>query len=238
MLQGASTVDELISMIPADYRQVLRKPLLVVADTATKLCHARSSLAKLDAHIVGGTLPSSLQSKAPSHQSGAEHAKSDAGRAAKDLLETKHREYQVSCLKSMQSFKRDEVTSFEESLSADKTFPVLLGALTPRFETLKKISKVVEYVQDTTAGATADTKVPKFLENPTVPILFEQVRDDLLGYLSRVRIIVESREDAVSTKKQAKKRIATDTDVEMGEIPSSSASIAEQVKYAVAAALK
>ena len=39
-LMGANTVKEVIAMVPSDYREVLRGPLMGVAATTEKLCAA------------------------------------------------------------------------------------------------------------------------------------------------------------------------------------------------------
>ena len=65
IFQGANSVNDVIAMVPQDYRHVLREPLLGVAQTAKKANASRATIAKWEQHQAAGTFPSHLKSKAP-----------------------------------------------------------------------------------------------------------------------------------------------------------------------------
>ena len=67
-LQSVGSVGDLIAVVPADYRHVLRAPLEGVESTTAKLCSARATLAKWQANKAAGTLPVNLQQKVPQLQ--------------------------------------------------------------------------------------------------------------------------------------------------------------------------
>ncbi|KAJ6579857.1 hypothetical protein B0H10DRAFT_2235555 [Mycena sp. CBHHK59/15] len=68
LLQGASTMEELLALISDDYRHVLRGPLKGISDTTEKLLKTRATLAKWRQHQAAGTTPTHMRAKAPQVQ--------------------------------------------------------------------------------------------------------------------------------------------------------------------------
>src|ERR1700677_4623951 len=79
MYQGATTVDDLVAMVPQDYRHVLRDPLMGIANTTTKLCSARATLARWNAHKTAGTFPPHIRVRAPEVQLSKDFGEDAAG---------------------------------------------------------------------------------------------------------------------------------------------------------------
>ena len=68
LYQGANSVNDVIAIVPQDYRHVFQKPLLGVAQTAKKANTSRATIAKWEQHQAAGIYLPHLKSKMPQIQ--------------------------------------------------------------------------------------------------------------------------------------------------------------------------
>jgi hypothetical protein len=128
-LQAASTVDELIAMIPSDYRHVLHQPLLGVANTVAKLCAARSTLARWRSHEAAGTYPPHMRVRAPEVQLSKDFGEDDAGAAHRSTLEKAHQAYLKTTLSNSIQVKGDDVAFLEAALDTQRLYEEIAPAV-------------------------------------------------------------------------------------------------------------
>ena len=108
-LMGANTIEEVIAMIPLDYRDVLRDPLHGVAATVEKLCVARSTLTKWEKHKASGTYPTFVAAKPPTLVLSKEFSSSDSGADHQKAIADSHKEYLDLLLANAIKAKSDDV---------------------------------------------------------------------------------------------------------------------------------
>jgi hypothetical protein len=142
ILQGATTIAEVISLIPADYRWTLSEPLNGVAVTAEKLFSAKATLAKWQQHQAAGTHPTKLRAKAPVMQMTARYKSEDEATQHIRALEAAHVKYLQDQLAGMISAKTSEIMFLERSLSPTDLFGEMIPLIHARSDQLKKLHRV------------------------------------------------------------------------------------------------
>ncbi|KAH7881876.1 hypothetical protein F5I97DRAFT_1813652 [Phlebopus sp. FC_14] len=232
-MQAASSVDEVIAMVPSDYRHVLAEPLKGVASTATKLLNARATLAKWEAHKAAGTFPPHIVVKLPAVQTTRGFRESAEGLACRANFTQKHDAYLGACLNDSISTKRDEVSFLQRALLPETLFQELKHLVVARHLELKAVSKIPEFTLDG-----GELMLTGWKENEATNKLSMEMLTDLVVYCHRIISIVEAR-DAVEASKKAKKvAVAKAADSEMADLTRPGPSIQSLVDKAVSAAIK
>lgn len=232
--QGAATVDELIAMVPSDYRQVLREPLLKVASYTDKLCSARRVLLRYEQHKAAGTFPPSLSAKAPTVQLTKEFSETPEAAARKKALEEGHQAYLVQLLANAIAAKQDDVLFLEKALTPEALLVPLQQEIMSHTDSILKGSKVPRFGPDPQGSI----GLLGWEENTTAIQVGTDMLNDALYYAFRVRSIVESREQAAEAKLDKKKAVAKAADVEMADGTKPGPSIQSLIDKAVSASLK
>ncbi|KAH8976349.1 hypothetical protein EDB92DRAFT_1811931 [Lactarius akahatsu] len=203
-LSGANSVDELIELIPSDYRLVLTDPLREIERHTYKLCSARATLAKWTHHASVGTLPPHLRGSAPRIQFSSGYKDADEAKARQAALDTADAEYRVKQLKESILAKTDEVTFMQLALSPQRLWSDLASHIVPRSVTVIAGSKL-----PVLATAADGTQSVSAWENSPTAI---KIRDDLLQdcavFALRVVSLVEARDAALSRKIEKKRAVA------------------------------
>jgi hypothetical protein len=143
LLQGASTVDELIAMISDDYRTVLAEPLKGISSLTAKLGNCRSTLQKWLQHQAAGTYPSHVRSKAPELQLTKEFGSEAAAVESISALTGIHLKYLQEALAASIKAKQDEVAHLEAALTPQQLFTELSPWHYSRFETTLRCTHVL-----------------------------------------------------------------------------------------------
>ncbi|KII82811.1 hypothetical protein PLICRDRAFT_181010 [Plicaturopsis crispa FD-325 SS-3] len=233
-LQAATTVDELIAMVPQDYRHVLRTPLLEVAALTTKLWSARSTLEKWNAHKTAKTYPPHIRSKAPEVQLSKDFGENAVADAHRTRLHDAHKAYMDATLDNCIRAKSDDVAFLERALDPTKLFEQLAPLVAKRGEEILAKSKLPIFKSNEQGGLELDT----WEENTVAKDLATQVYNDCVVYAFRIISIVDAREHTVKAKLSAKKTLATAADVEMADASKPGPSIQSLIDKAVSARLK
>ena len=237
LYQGASTVEELVAMVPSDYRHVLRDPLLGIAATTTKLLAGRTTLTKWRAHQLASpkTYPSFIRAKAPEIQLTKEFGSSDEALLhKKNLLEAYAKFLDDSLQKCIQA-KADDVKFLEASIKLDRLFNELRPLVKQRGDELVKSSMIPTWKEGSEKG---ELVLGDWVPNPVSIKIYREVEQDCAVFAHRIISIVEAREYAVKAKLEKKKTLASDADVEMGDATAPGPSIQKMVADAVSAQLK
>ncbi|KAF9458866.1 hypothetical protein BDZ94DRAFT_1312906 [Collybia nuda] len=239
VLQGAATVDELISLIPSDYRVVLREPLMGVRDTIIKLVAARNLLAKYEQHKAAGTFPSILRSKAPEYQMSKDFGSTADGAAQKAALERAHQEYLALNLNNIIRAKSDEVTFLDNATKPDALFKELLPIVKSQGEYLVKHTRVPTWEP---IGDTGEVQLGPLRPSAATIELAQHMQEDVVVYAYRVVCITEMQEHVKTIRFQKKVALKKDADVEMtdatGSASTDRSTIQSMVDKAVAAQMK
>lgn len=217
-------------MIPMDYRDTLRAPLLEVASRQRKLMSAQQALAKLEAASAAGVAPGPLRPKAPVIQLTTEFKGTEKGSSAEEDLKKAHSEYSAQLLNVNLRAKRDEVARFEELLSPQHLFSELGPIVKSRGDHVIASSKLPRIVE----GPNGELSVGEWVASAPAISIASQVAQDVIVYAYRIIAILKAGERLAAEKRSRKNEIKTAADVEMadGTTPDA-ASIAKLVEQAV-----
>ncbi|KAG7439045.1 uncharacterized protein BT62DRAFT_1025730, partial [Guyanagaster necrorhizus] len=233
-LQGARTVDGLIDLIPGDFVEVLREPLRGIAGTTNKLCSARLTLVKWEAHKKAGTMPAHLFRQAPEVQLTADFGSSPDALMHRKNLEDAHKAYLAGLLDSALAAKRDDIRFLEAALTPEKLYERLSPIVIEHGQVVLRNRRVANI------KFSADNKVEglTWVEDAQKVAECKNLLADVVVYAFRVISIVELASHATSAKQDRKKALAKAADVEMADATRAGPSIQSMVDRAVAARLK
>ena len=238
ILLGASTVDEVIALIPSEYRDVLRAPLKGIQVTVEKLVAARTTLAKWEKHKASGTYPAFIASKPPSLVLSSVYNASEAGAAHHRSVEEAHKAYLDLLLTNAIKAKSDDVLFLNASVELSRLQRELLPLVTQVADSLKASAKLPVYREKMNANTgVVDLELVEWEDNPTVSALAKEMRSDVALYSHRVFHLTEQRSLTVVKKQFEKKRVKEDADVEMKDATTPGPSIQSLVDKAVSSQL-
>jgi hypothetical protein len=216
LLLGAESVDQLLALIPVDYRADLRDLILEVASTTTKWLNARATLAKWQA-IPAGQYPSIMTSRQPEIQLSKDYRADAAGSNHVEAIAKEWKEWADATFTNLKKAKDDEVSFHEVKLNHERLFPVMRKAIDARYAVLKEqmtgLPTITKVPHPTELNQTVE--VIEYHLSPATPLIYAQVKEDCLAYCARARSIVEAREAAVRRKNEAKTKLSKAADVEM-----------------------
>ena len=157
-IMGANSVEEVLAIVPQDYRQVVAARMWEIAGWTQKLHSCCSTLDKWKALQAEGKLPAFLQSKAPVVQVTKEYAsQAEAATAAakRQELHTAHLKEQLS--EAIRE-KADEVAFLGKALQAENTLKDLQPAINAQATKLRQTRRVpvMEPVLDPEGKPTGD----------------------------------------------------------------------------------
>ncbi|KAF8867456.1 hypothetical protein CPB84DRAFT_1859394 [Gymnopilus junonius] len=238
-LQGASSLEELIAMVPSDYRDVLRPFILDVAGLATKRVAVMETFAKWKAHQSASpkTYPSFILTKAPSVQLTKEFAGTDVGRSSMSALERKHGEYCDALLADALKAKESERELLDGLIDPQAMWTRVKAPLDARVEVIlasRRTLKVVSVV----GGEPGEVEYAGWEVSSVAVRQSFEIREDAVAFAFRAISIVEGRHIAQRSKTDRKKEIAKSADVEMADASKPGPSIQSMVDRAVSARFK
>lgn len=236
-LATANTVDEVITMIPSDYREVLRAPLNGIKLTTERLMSARSTLSKWEAHFRAGTFPTFLSAKSPNIVLSRAYLESEAGAAHQRAIKDAHQAYLVLELENSIKAKKDDVAFLSAALEMERLQEQLFPIVEQRSAALTVDAKLPVYRNDIDGNVFLD----RWEDNPALASLAAEMRGDVAMFANRVIRVTESRLLLQEQKAAKKKAIKVDADAEMADGTNASTagpSMQDIVDKAVAAALK
>ena len=238
-LMGAGSANELIELIPADYRNVLADPLHALVQLVIKLGSSRATLAKWQTHLTAGTFPPHLRGTAPKVAMVKEFSSTDAGRDAKNRLDAAYGTFQRTSLEQCVRAKSDEVRVLEQEVSPEHVWTQFRTLVDNHAPSILKRHQLPIYKHD---AATNTTVIDRWEATAAVVAIRDQVLADCPTYAARVISLTESSvaHKALKIKKKqdlaaAARTAAGDVDVDMTP---AAPSIQSMVDKAVAAALK
>ncbi|KIJ60885.1 hypothetical protein HYDPIDRAFT_170027 [Hydnomerulius pinastri MD-312] len=234
-LQGATSVDDLVALVPADFRHVLREPLLGIAATATKLAATRTTLAKWEGHLVAGTYPPHLHQKAPAVQLTKGFGESADGAAHKAKLDAAHAAWLKGSLEDSIRAKRDEILFLERALTPEVLFKDLSPVIAERQKDIMEKTKlpVLEHNDET-----GELVLVRWQDNDGAQRLGKEMLEDCTIFALRIRSIVDARDFTARSKRDGKKAVKEAADVEMADAARPGPSMQSLIDKAVSAAVK
>ncbi len=239
VFQATSSVEEVVALVPQDFREVLRAPLLEVAAKATKLQAARGALAKLQAHQAANTLPPQARAKAPVVQITKDFDGDEKAATHKAALLEAHKQYQLGLLAEMVKTKSDEVQFLELALTPDVLWTNMHPLLNQRVEILRIQNKLPTFTEQEPVerGAPKWLKLTGWEPSPALEQLYRTTLADCVVYAYRIISIVESRAYAQRLKAKGKEEIREAADTEMADGTRPGPSIQSLIDKAVSARL-
>jgi len=234
-LQAANTVGEVIAMIPAQFRTILRPLLETIASQWQQLFAARSHLSKWEAHEAAGTFPPWCNTQVPAVMMTKAFEESEEGRTFRSALASGHSAYQKELLSSYIANKKKEIAALVLALGSDILLDKVKPVVEAHFHALHNSIRIPETVEED-----GNIRIVRWVQS-TLPFdLCRQVLADWVVYADRIRAIVQGTADAAEQRKANKKQIQQSADVEMQDEsgPSTGSSIQSAVDRAVNAAVK
>ena len=235
---GAGSTNEIIELIPSDYRKVLADPLHALVALVIKLGNSRSTLAKWREHESAGTFPPHLRGTAPKIQMTAEFKDTAEYRTAQTALEAAHGDYQRAALTASIKAKSDEVEALDKQVTPEAAWTTLRAIVAAHAPSILERNKLPSLEVD----GDGNENVTGWEYSDTAIAIRDHVLDDCVVYAARVVSITESSIAHRALKIKKKKDLATaartaagDVDVDMA---SSAASLQSMVDKAVSSALK
>ncbi|KAL1702230.1 hypothetical protein EV121DRAFT_271922 [Schizophyllum commune] len=242
VIQGASSIEDVMAIIPTEYRQCLREPLHEVAHIAEKCCAAKTVLAKMTEHKQKGTMPQALAFRAPEVSLSGVFAESDQGSALKNAFFQKFvTTHKANMLDDAISMKSKEVDFLTAKLDLPNLLAKMKAPIDARGAELLETQKIPIFVKGEEDGELRLTG--EWKTSPRIRKQLNEMQEDCTLYALRVVTIVDERESRSSQKLAKKKALAQSVDVEMadgtqGAGPSSTAEVRKMVKDLVAKELK
>ncbi|KIJ06628.1 hypothetical protein PAXINDRAFT_91724 [Paxillus involutus ATCC 200175] len=236
-LQSATSTDAVLALVPADYRELLRDSLLGYVSGADKLCHARATIAKWQAHKAAGSLPPHLKSKVPEVQLTKGYLETADGANARASFVKKHQEFCEGLLDDSIRAKKDEISFLERVLTPAAIFDANAPAI-KEFTTLLLAKTKLPTLK---ADEQGNLQLTGWETNDHQVRLGREVLQDFVVYVLRIINIQESRFLASASQNEKKKALQqASADVDMEDLTGgpSSSSVQSLVDKAVAAQMK
>ncbi|PAV16019.1 hypothetical protein PNOK_0763900 [Pyrrhoderma noxium] len=109
IFQSTNSVNDVIAMVPQDYRHILQEPLLGVAQTTKKANASRATIAKWEQYQATGTFPEHLKFKTPKIQLFKEFRETSEAKEASNALDHEFNTFLAKSLVTSLKAKRDEL---------------------------------------------------------------------------------------------------------------------------------
>jgi hypothetical protein len=239
-LMGAASPNEIIELIPSDYRIVLADPLHALVQHVIKLHNAQSTLAKWKAHQVANTFPPFIRASPPAVQYSKAFTDSELSRPSKDALDLAFSEYQSNVLKAAVAGKSHEEEMLRKEIEPEHLLSELRKVVTAHAPSVLERYKLPIESFDDDGNAVINGWAPSDAAIATRDF----VLIDCVVYASRVVSMTEYAQKHKKLKFEKKRDLATAArttagDVDMADATSFTAeSVKSLVDKAVAAALK
>ncbi|GLB46001.1 hypothetical protein LshimejAT787_5200020 [Lyophyllum shimeji] len=214
--QAASTLSELLAVIPSDYRVALKDPLVWVQQTARKLAAARSTVARWESLKARNELPAHLSKKTP------------AGVQLSSLV----RLHDVFA-KALDA-KQADVEHLQSLLKPEALWERFAPILNERWVVIKGFAQRPIFES---SGPNGESRLSDWITDPDAVRIYDSLKSDLVPIAIRAWIMVENQELLKESKMKAKKSLKADMDVDMEDVTLSSDSVRKMVKDAVKSAL-
>jgi hypothetical protein len=204
---------------------------------ADKLCHARATIAKWQAHKAAGSLPPHLKSKVPEVQLTKGYLETADGANARASFIKKHQEFCEGLLDDSIRAKKDEISFLERVLTPAAIFDANAPAIKEFTALLLAKTKLPTLAADDKGNLT----LTGWETNEHQVRLGREVLQDFVVYVLRIINIQESRflvSASQNEKKKALQQASVDVDMEDLTGGPSSSSVQSLVDKAVAAQMK
>ncbi|KAH8978967.1 hypothetical protein EDB92DRAFT_1955738 [Lactarius akahatsu] len=139
---ACASVDEILKLIPDDYRIHIADHLHSAQKAVSQLCATRTTVAKWEHHRSVGSLPAQLRSSATKLQFTAGYQTTDAAKASQKEIDDGFAAHQIACLDLMIAARKKEISFLEEATSPEKATLDMRSALAPHCASILERYKV------------------------------------------------------------------------------------------------
>ena len=224
---------DVLNLVPQNYLEVLRVPLRALQELAHKSVGVSHVLDGLNAHKAKGTWPPQcIGLHEPKPELTAEFAKTSP--ACVTQLHDMWSATRSSVLESMIAIKTEEVQYLGGLLTPSSYLPPLWVRIHDRYNTIKEIGRTPQWGQDQNGNRV----VVAYNESDSLKREFDALQIDLPHICSRIILLENSRYVAEKSKREEKRRLQAEADVEMGDVETSTKATQDVIRREVAAAFK
>ncbi|KAH9051247.1 hypothetical protein EDB87DRAFT_1695508 [Lactarius vividus] len=226
---ACNSLQEILELIPSDYRELCADVLRPSADKVRQLVRTRTTVAKWSAHLAKGTLPAHLRVSAPKIQFCTGYSASDAAKAAQKSLDDKCVKHATSLLTDMLAARKAEVAALEEATDTGAITAEMREHIAPRLPSIAGRYLIPHETLDAD-GAVIDTEM---VQAPSALALGNSVLTDVGVYASRMISIllnVAEAEERKIEKAQSVSAAAKVAAADGADAIAGSATLSEAVK--------
>ena len=200
-LQSATTVEELVGIVPDDFRLLLAPTLRDVATKTQRLCHARATLHRWSLLFEKGELPPHLKGSNAEVQMTKAYAETADGRAQLASFRKTQDDSRKTLFEEAIRAKTDEVAFLERAITPQEMLDAMVPGIKARVASL-----LVERRKPTFAkNDKGELEFSAFVEDDSVVELGRTMLEDCVVFAYRVRSVIEGRE-LVATEKVKRKK--------------------------------
>lgn len=231
-LQSATSVEDLVAIVPDDYRLLLAPTYRDVATKTQRLCHAQATLHRWSLLQEKGELPPHLKVAHAEVQMTKAYAESPDGREQLAAFKTTQANNAKALFAEAIRAKTDEVAFLERALLPQAMLDAMVEPIKSQTLKLLKQRQLPIFGRNQPDGP---LEFQKYEEDPAVVALGHEMVEDCVIFAYRVRSVIEGRELVAAEKVKRKKELAAHSDdMDVDQEPRS---IAKMVQEAVDAKL-
>jgi hypothetical protein len=237
-LQSAATVDAVMAQLPPQFEPVLRQPFLGLADHATKLWSARSTLEEWTRHSAASTIPTCFKVGVRPLAMGGFFSSTEDGRKAIEDWNRAHDEFGRKLLADSLRAKQLEVATLEAELASSNWFPKFAKLVDARRVEVAERQRIQTWQSVPIApdgdspmdGRTHELRIGERSSADSTPVWREGdlLLAELPTYVFRILDIVNNRESGKANKAKAKKELHAAAD---GDRPAPGNAAPEERSY-------
>ena len=239
-IQSCRSVDEIIDVLPFDYRARFREKTLLLASQVDKLLNSQTAYNRLAAAIGKDEVPQRLRVKAPELQFTSEFAASDdvTLKEQRDALKKATGDYQKSVVASIVHSKDAEVKYWEDKCSPDAIAMVFADCAE---ETWAEYEKTYKF--PTLVTKDGQTSIGTWVTSPQRTAELFAVKRCGAAIRAQILHMAKLRHNVMAKKIEKKKEVAEKaakpaTDVEMADATKPGPSLQSLIDKAINGRLK
>jgi hypothetical protein len=217
LLGGASTVEELIAMIPPNYRVDLSAHCKSIAALCGKKIACQATLDKWRAHKAAGTYPSHIHSRFAETQVSSIGVHDVGVTAAIAALVKSQTEALVDALDLSIAVKEADLKALEAKLEPTAIYRLMADDIKSRTKVIVEKSRIPVFTQIPDAPA-GESDISGWLEDEALKDMGRDVLEDAVFYGYRVIAIIEAATAFQNLRFKKKAEIAKDADIEMADV--------------------
>jgi len=210
----ATSLTELLALVPVDFRETLRPYFKALQDVGERKASVAASLAKLERHKANGTFPTAIQGlHVPVFQFNKPWLESGLEEKPEASFQKLVDQCRADALDLAIKMKTEERDFFEAAVRPQEWLQDWHCAVAEVVKRMSKLHQRPLIVPDNNGGE----RIDKWETDPTFARLVKDLYEDLVQFGVRILVLQEAKGFAAEAREAAKKKLKDTADVEMGD---------------------